>query len=340
MTGGFGRASGSSRRLRLDRRDPLVAIGLAAATIAGALLGGCGSTAPRASRAPDTPFTIVLGIAQDAGVPQAGAFADPRWDLPAERRLATSLGIVDPRSAKRYMIDATPDFRRQSLALFRASNGPPRPVLDGILLTHGHMGHYTGLMFLGHESIGARNVKVWAMPRMSEFLRTNGPWSQLVDYGNIVLEPLAAGEAVELDGGVRVTPILVPHRQEFSEVVAFRVDGPSRSVLWLPDIDSWWEWDEWGVRLEDVLASVDVAYLDATFFADGEIPGRDMSGFPHPFIRTTIERLRHLPATERAKVRFIHLNHTNPALDEDSAARREIEAAGMAVAEEGEVVEL
>ena len=107
-------------------------------------------------------------------------------------------------------------------------------------------------------------------------------------------------------------------------------------MLYLPDIDSWEEWDAMGVRLEEVLATVDVAFLDATFFADGEIPGRDMSGFPHPFIRTTMNRLAPLPATERAKVVFIHLNHTNPALDPRSAAAREVRAAGMAVANEGD----
>ena len=101
-------------------------------------------------------------------------------------------------------------------------------------------------------------------------------------------------------------------------MVGYRIDGPVRSALYLPDIDSWEEWDAMGVRLEEVLATVDVAFLDATFFADGEIPGRDMSGFPHPFIRTTMNRLAPLPATERAKVVFIHLNHTNPALDPTS----------------------
>jgi pyrroloquinoline quinone biosynthesis protein B len=288
----------------------------------------------------DRPYTVVLGIAQDGGVPQAGSFLDPRWDDPARQRDAVSLGIVDPRSGRRFLVDATPDFRRQTLELFRISRGAAKPVLDGVLLTHAHIGHYAGLMFLGHESIGAKGVPVWAMPRMAEFLRTNGPWSQLVAYGNIELRPLEADVPALLETDLSAVPVPVPHRSEFSEVVAFRIDGPNRSVLWLPDIDSWREWDEWGVRLEEVLAEVDVAYLDATFFADGELPGRDMSRIPHPFIRTTIERLKSLPASERAKVRFIHLNHTNPALDADSEARREIEAAGMAVAEEGEIVEL
>lgn len=282
----------------------------------------------------------MLGIAQDGGVPQAGSFGDPRWEDQTKRRHVACLGILDPRVGKRWMIDATPDFREQSLALYRASGGTQRPVLDGIFLTHAHMGHYTGLMFLGHESIGARGVPVHAMPKMAEFLRTNGPWSQLVAYQNIVLEPLTAGQPVHLAPDLTVTPIVVPHRQEFSEVVGLRIDGPARRILWLPDIDSWEAWDVLGTRIEDVLAEVDVAYLDGTFFANGEIPGRDMSGFPHPFITHTIERLAALPASERAKIRFVHLNHTNPALDAASPAHAAIEAAGMRVADEGEVVEL
>lgn len=285
----------------------------------------------------DGPFTVVLGIAQDGGVPQAGSFADARWDEPARQRQVVCLGIVDPVAGRRWMIDATPDFRRQSRELYLRSGGAARPVVDGILLTHAHIGHYTGLMFVGKESIGAKGLPVWAMPRMGEFLTRNGPWSQLVSLGNIALQPLAAGEAVRLSEGVAVTPVPVPHRQEFSETVAFRVAGPTRSVLWMPDIDSWRELDAMGTRIEDLIASVDIAYLDGTFFANGEIPGRDMTGFPHPFVSDSIARFAALPSRERAKIRFIHLNHSNPALAEGSAARRAIEAAGMRVADEGEV---
>jgi pyrroloquinoline quinone biosynthesis protein B len=173
---------------------------------------------------------------------------------------------------------------------------------------------------------------------MAEFLRTSGPWSQLVAYENIVIEPLEAGVSVDLNERISVTPILVPHRQEYSEVVGFRIDGPRRRVLFIPDIDKWEDLDRMGVLIEDLIAEVDVAYLDGTFFDNGEIPGRDMSAFPHPFIRHSMDRFAHLPPEERAKVRFIHLNHTNPAIWEDSAARAEIEEAGFAVADELERV--
>ena len=195
-------------------------------------------------------------------------------------------------------------------------------------------------MFLGKEVIGAQDVPVWAMPRMRQFLEDNGPWQQLVRLHNIVLRPLAANTPVVLNARLRVTPILVPHRQEYSEVVGYRIEGPSVSVLFIPDIDSWTQWDAQGTRIEDEIAKVDVAYLDGTFFANGEIPGRDMSGFPHPFISTSLARFAALPTEERAKIRFIHLNHSNPALWPDTDSRRSVIEAGCRVAEEGETVPL
>ncbi|MBK7404902.1 MAG: MBL fold metallo-hydrolase [Phycisphaerales bacterium] len=295
-------------------------------------LAGCASSVPPTLR----PSLLVLGIAQDGGIPQTGSFEDARWDHPAGTRRVACLGIVDPRSGRRWMIDATPDFRRQLLELRRTGVGDDRPVVDGIFLTHAHVGHYTGLMFLGYESLGAKGVPVFAMPRMTSFLETNGPWDQLVRYGNIELRPLADGQPVALADDLSITPLLVPHRQEYSEVVGFLIRGPSRTALYIPDIDSWEQWDQLGTRIEDLLATVDIAYLDGTFFANGEIPGRDMTGFPHPFITHTMERFSTLAPAERAKVRFFHLNHTNPALSPGSPARHAIERAGMRVAEEGD----
>jgi len=282
---------------------------------------------------------VVLGIAQDGGVPQAGSDDDPAWADPALRRLVVSLGLVEPTGGRRWLFEATPDFREQLHRLNRLAPTRSAPVLDGVFLTHAHIGHYVGLMFLGHESLGAAGVPVHAMPRMTEFLRSNGPWSQLVEYGNIDLRSLWSDSAVDLGNGLEVTPFLVPHRQEFAEVVGFRIDGPDRSALFIPDIDSWEELDEAGTRIEDLISSVDVAYLDATFYANGEIPGRDMSGFPHPFISHSMARFSSLPAAERDKIRFIHLNHSNPAL-RDGEELRAIEAGGFHVAKEGEVFRL
>lgn len=313
-------------------------------------LGACGGTpdgAPEADAPGDRPFLVVLGIGQDGGVPQTGDPNPAKWTDPSRQRRVVSLGLVDPASGQRWLFEATPDLPEQLAHLdlvapvdLRWPTAPARPPgLNGIFLTHAHIGHYTGLMFLGHESLGASGVPVYAMPRMAAFLRTNGPWSQLVTKDNIALREMEAGKPVRLNGRLSVTPLLVPHRQEFSEVVGFRIEGPERSVLFIPDIDSWEEWDAQGTRIEDEIARVDVAYLDATFFANGEIPGRDMSGFPHPFVTHSMERFSSLPASERAKVRFLHLNHTNPSLWPGDA-RDQVREAGHHVADEGEVVAL
>jgi pyrroloquinoline quinone biosynthesis protein B len=286
------------------------------------------------------PFVIVLGVAQDGGVPQAGTVEHKGWDDPDSARLVVSLGVVDPLSKQRWMIDATPDFRKQLHILDTVLPVDGKPGLDGIFLTHAHIGHYTGLMFLGLESLGADRVSVYAMPRMGIFLAQNGPWDQLVRYKNIVLKPLAEGKTVQMNDRLKITSYKVPHRQEYSEVVGFVIEGPERSVLFIPDIDKWEDWDEQGTKVEDMIARVDVAYLDGTFFANREIRGRDMSNFPHPFIVDSMDRFRDLPATERAKIRFIHLNHTNPALWKDNFQRDVIKNRGFSVADELERVEL
>ncbi len=322
---------------RIGRAAPTMVAALLPVLALAGLAAAASAQATRAAAADDPdPIVIVLGIAQDAGFPQAGCAKSccaVAGRDPDARRHVSCLAIVDPVSHERWLIDATPDLREQ-LRMLDAIE-PPRgvPGLAGILLTHAHIGHYTGLMFLGHESMGASAVPVYAMPRMRAFLASNGPWDQLVRLRNVTLREITDGGPVRLNERITVTPFRVPHREEYSEVVGFRITGPRRTVVFIPDVDKWERWDR---EIEDVIAEADVAYLDGTFFAEGELPGRDMSAIPHPFIAETMRRLAPLPAAERDKVRFIHLNHTNPALDPASDAARAIETAGFRVAREGE----
>jgi pyrroloquinoline quinone biosynthesis protein B len=284
------------------------------------------------------PYLIVLGIAQDGGVPQAGTKVHKGWENRQYRRCVVSLAVVDPKTRERWLIEATPDFREQLHRLDKVAPKDERPGLQGIFLTHAHIGHYTGLMFLGLESMGAKGVPVYIMPRMETFLSKNGPWDQLVRYKNIVLHPMNDGKSVRLNDRLSITPFLVPHRQEYSEVVGFRIKGPHRQILFIPDIDRWEDLDRMGTRIEDLIARVDVAFLDGTFYGEGEIPGRNMSSFPHPLITHSMDRFQSLPSEERAKVRFIHLNHTNPALIQGSEAQNTIKQRGFGLAKELERV--
>ncbi|MEM9617281.1 MAG: MBL fold metallo-hydrolase [Pseudomonadota bacterium] len=283
---------------------------------------------------------LVLGIAQDAGKPQIGNPDDPAWDDPTLKKLPTSLALIDRRSEtlKRWLFEATPAISSQLQRLDETAPVNRSIGLDGVFITHAHIGHYAGLLMFGHEAAGAENVTVYAMPRMADFLAQNGPWSQLVRYHNIILAIMSEGEPEQIAVDISVTPFLVPHRQEFSEVVGFHIQGPDKTALFIPDIDSWEDWDADGAKIEDVIEGADIAYLDATFFADGEIPGRDMSGFPHPFVSHSMERFEPLPDAEKAKIRFIHMNHTNPLLTPNAAERESVVKAGFNIAEEGETV--
>lgn len=284
---------------------------------------------PRPSPAATYPVrVVVLGIAQDGGVPHAGCTR--RCCTTGARVLVSSLAVVDEAARRWWLFDATPDL---TLQLQRMRTEAPACTLAGILLTHAHIGHYAGLMHLGREVMGARGVPVHAMPRMRAYLAGHGPWSQLVSLGNITLMPLAADSTIALSERVRVTPFRVPHRDEYSETVGFRIEGPRASAVFLPDIDKWERWDR---SVEDLVRTSDVAYLDATFFDGSELPGRDVREIPHPTMVESLTRFQSLPADLRARVRFIHLNHTNPALRERSPERRRIEAAGLRVAREGE----
>ena len=234
------------------------------------------------------------------------------------------------------MFEATPDIREQRYALHQlAPDGAY--TLNGVLLTHGHMGHYTGLMHFGREAAGARDVPVYVMPRFKNYLSENGPWSQLVALSNIKLMAIRDGESQQLSPHIRVKPLLVPHRDEFTETVGFVISGPNKKVLFIPDIDKWQLWDR---DITAEIRSVDHALLDATFYANGEIPGRDMSEIPHPFVTESMALFRDLPAVEKQKIIFIHFNHTNPLIDAHSEAAQQVRAAGFQVAVRGMKLDL
>jgi len=135
-----------------------------------------------------------------------------------------------------------------------------------------------------------------------------------------------------------VTPFLVPHRQEFSEVAGFRIEGPEKSALFIPDIDSWEYWDAAGVKIEDRIAEADFAFLDATFYSGDELPGRDMSKIPHPTVVHSMQRFSALDAAEKSKVHFIHMNHTNPLLNPNAPQRNTVTKAGFHIADEGDEI--
>jgi pyrroloquinoline quinone biosynthesis protein B len=275
---------------------------------------------------------FLLGNAQDAGLPQAGCECEnclAAWASPSQRKWVSALGLLDSTARQWFLIDATPDFREQ-LHWMQTGAGPA--ALTGILITHAHIGHYTGLIHLGYEAMAARSLPLYGTPRLNAFLRAHAPWRQLVDQSNIALRELAPDEWRPLTPELAVRPTRVPHRGEWSDTVAFVVRGPRRQLLYLPDIDGW---EQWNCRVEDVAANVDVALLDGSFFSADELPTRVVAEIGHPLVTDTATRLKGLPTD----IRFIHLNHTNP-LHRHGPERAWLEAQGFRVGEIGDRWEL
>jgi pyrroloquinoline quinone biosynthesis protein B len=283
---------------------------------------------------PTTPYVMVLGIAQDAGYPQINCkkgCCAAAWEDPELQRTTSCLAIVDPISKEQWIVDATPNIKEQ-LQVLKQKTGTEK--LDGILLTHAHMGHYTGLLHFGREVMGSDNLPVFAMPKMKTFLQENGPWSQLVNLENINIKALKSDSTFSLNERIKIKPFLVPHRDEFSETVGYEITINNKSLIFIPDID---KWEKWETNIKELIKKVDCAFLDATFYKNGELK-RDMSEIPHPFVEESMELFSELSDADKQKVHFIHFNHTNPLLIEGSTAQKEIFEKGFKLAKEGEII--
>lgn len=288
---------------------------------------------------PTETSLVILGTLQDAGSPHIACKKDccsALFEHPDPLRKVVSLGLIDPSNNKTFLFEATPDITSQLKKLKQLSHSE-KELPDGIFLTHAHIGHYTGLMYLGKEATNANEVTVYAMPRMRSFLQENGPWSQLVSNSNISISQLENQTEIELSSQLKVVPFTVPHRDEFSETVGYKIIGPNKSVLFIPDIDKWEQWEN---SIIEAISEVDYAFLDATFYDGEEINSRDISEIPHPFIIESMRKFKTLNSEEKKKIHFIHFNHTNPVIDSMSAAHQLVIANGFKVATIHEVIPL
>lgn len=276
---------------------------------------------------------MILGIAQDGGIPHAGCgklCCQKSWDSLQKRKLVTCLAIIDPISKQRWIIDATPDLKFQINSLHSISES--NNILDGIFLTHGHVGHYTGLLQLEKAVLNTFNVPVFAMPKLKRFIISNEPWSSLIKFRNIKIVKLLNQSKIVLNERISIIPFLVPHRAEYSETVGFQILGPRKKIIFIPDIDLW---SVMTVHIENLISENDVLFLDGTFFNEKELPNRDMSKVPHPLISQSIKRFKVLSKRQKSKIKFIHFNHTNRVLNDKSKEYKQLLSSGLGLAREG-----
>ena len=269
----------------------------------------------------------ILGVVQDGGMPHLGNNKTCCENIKKDKYV-TSLMLMNNENNESFLFDASPDINKQ----LNFMGDRIKKDLKGIFLTHAHIGHYTGLMYFGREALNSKLVNVYAMPRMKKFLEENGPWSQLVSLQNISIIELSNESKISIDSNVIVQPVEVPHRAEFSETVGYKIYGPNKTALFIPDIDKWYLWEK---SIVDEIKQVDYAIIDATFYDSEEVNYRDISEIPHPFVTESMDLFDSIDIREKNKIYFIHLNHTNPLINKDSDQYKLVRSKGYNVAEEG-----
>ncbi|MDA9203534.1 MBL fold metallo-hydrolase [Flavobacteriaceae bacterium] len=278
-------------------------------------------------------YIYILGNTQDAGLPHIGCqhpFCEDSFNV-YEEHYTTSVAVVNSDLKKYILFEATPDITFQL-------NNLKKNIFDEFLLpesiyiTHAHIGHYTGLIYFGREALGAKDQIVRVLPRMSNFLQNNGPWSQLVDINNIKIKEINFGLSTKELTNIHITPFQVPHRDEYSETAGYIIEGKNKKALFIPDIDKWEKWDR---DLSQIAKEFDFLLIDATFYDSKEI-NRDINEIPHPLVTETIDLLSGLDLEIRNKVYFIHMNHTNMMLDPNSELSRLVLSKGFNIARLGQ----
>ena len=269
----------------------------------------------------------ILGVVQDGGMPHLGNNKTCCENIKKDKYV-TSLMLMNNENNESFLFDASPDINKQ----LNFMGDRIKKDLKGIFLTHAHIGHYTGLMYFGREALNSKLVNVYAMPRMKKFLEENGPWSQLVSLQNISIIELSNESKISIDSNVIVQPVEVPHRAEFSETVGYKIYGPNKTALFIPDIDKWYLWEK---SIIDEIKQVDYAIIDATFYDSKEVNYRDISEIPHPFVTESMDLFDSIDIKEKNKIYFIHLNHTNPLINKQSDQYKLVRSKGYNVAEEG-----
>ncbi len=267
---------------------------------------------------------IVLGSGQDGGSPQVGSLSHG-----TSQRTASSIAITSD-VADPIVFDASPDLRLQYRRLCEhTSDGVG---LDGVFITHGHMGHYGGLIHFGKEAAATDLLPLFAPASVLSFLKANEPWATL--FSRAHLDPVPIDETTASIGDLTIEAITVPHRSEFTDTVAYSIalrDEPW--VLYLPDIDSWGEWPQ----AEETISRHRISLLDATFSSIDELPGRNIAEIRHPLVPDTIERFAHL--TTDHTIVLTHINHSNRLGADDDPTTSMAREHGFVIAYDGLILE-
>jgi pyrroloquinoline quinone biosynthesis protein B len=279
----------------------------------------------------------ILGIAQDAGIPQAGCSCERclnAHENPELKRYPVSIGIQGVDGSK-HLIEVTKNLSEQLRTWSKNKIEGNIFIPDSVTITHLHLGHIEGIGQFGKPVMGIKNLPIYLSQKNNDSIQERNDIKLMIKEENIKLISENNFRPMN-DCGFTLELIPIPHRSELGDTSAILIKGPKKNLLFLPDQDSWSETlDSFSVKsIRALLTSlrVDIALVDGTFWNLNELPGRDLSKIPHPTIEESIRRLG-IKKINDPDIFFIHLNHSNPVNDHDSEERNLVESYGWSICE-------
>jgi pyrroloquinoline quinone biosynthesis protein B len=301
----------------------------------------------------------VLGSAAGGGFPQwnCGCYncaALRAGRLRGRARTQTQLAF-SVNSKEWFLLNASPDLRTQILATPELSPPPGsrRSPIAGVFLTSADVDSVAGLLHLREST----PLCIFSTPAVQRILREENSMYRVLDRatpaaqwrGILRLPQMGPAAAGDLSGGPSFRYSAVPLRGNYPDYVsctlrsklaadeasvALLIELGEKRLFFAPSVAS--GSDEWKKLAE----SSDLFFLDGTFWSDDELVRATGSG-------KTAREIGHVPLSgadgllerfqQRARGRriLIHVNNTNPILDEDSAEYRAVREAGWEIAHDG-----
>jgi pyrroloquinoline quinone biosynthesis protein B len=301
----------------------------------------------------------VLGSAAGGGFPQ--------WNCSCSNCSSLRGGSVDARPRTQaqvavssgplnwFLLNASPDLRQQILAtpeLSVTSSSPGSPI-STILLTSADVDCVMGLLHLRefhplhiYSTLSVRRILTEENSLFRVLTRSNPPvrWDTLaLDRLIPLVPPSSLGakdglfcKAVPLQGGFPdyVSDSLKGSFPPEEAVIGLQLVHKEKRFFYAPSVPG--VGDDWQRSVDES----DLALLDGTFWKDDELiqakrsrrTAREMGHLPLWGERGMLKRTFRLGKTKRV---LIHINNTNPVLNEESPEHRAVRDAGWEIAYDG-----
>jgi len=302
----------------------------------------------------------VLGSAAGGGFPQwncncRNCSGLRQGTLRARARTQSSIAVRGADPCAWVLVNASPDILVQlrEAPMLQPARAARDTALCAVVLVDAQIDHTTGLFMLREST---RPLPVFCTDNaFLDLTRGNPVFGVLGHYCGIERHVLRTDGSSFTVAGIedlewRALPVasrpppFSPNRErpQPGDNVALeirdRVSG--RRVLYAPGLGAM------EAPVLEALGRADCVLVDGTFWTDTEMidrglsakRARDMGHLAQSGPGGMLEHLARLPRTTRRIL--IHVNNTNPILDEDSAERAALQAAGIAVAHDGMEVEL